>query len=176
VPRSIPEYLKQRLDPSQYRRLEAMSQGFTRPLFAIDPSTGRFEAALDLDPDKIEDDRTLDALCLACELLSEAGVEFDLTSPVVEQAAPSGTIQLTFDFPSEEESVYLRFQKLLRENTDPGAGFHADFQNYPWGYRVVVDLVYHGDLDYQRKKDILDWLLLISKRKDKGDPFQGSRL
>lgn len=176
VPHSIPQYLKQRLDPSHFDRLRSISQDFTRPLFALDPQTGRFEAAADLEPEEIDDEMTLDALCFACELLSDADVAFDVADPVIEQVEPAGTIQLSFDFPNEDDQVFRRFKDLLRENTDPAAGFHTQFQKYPWGHRVVIDLFFRDDLDYQRKKDHLDLLLLVAQRRSRGLPFQGTRL
>lgn len=172
---SIPQYLQERLSPAHYRALHEISDGFTRPLFAYDAESRRFECAEGFDPDALDDD-AVDALCLACELLSDAGLSFDLASPLIESSQAPGVIRLTYDFSQEEEETYDRFRGLLHENTSPDAGFRTDFQKYPWGHRVVVDLEFQSDFDYQQKKDVIDLMLLVAKRRLKDNPFFGNRL
>lgn len=176
MPPSIPEYLKERLPADLYERLRVVSEGFSKPLFAVDPETGRFECAADFDPDEMGDPAILDALCIACELLSDADLPFDCTEPVVEAVESRGEIRLTYDFTAEEGDVFQRFRDLLRENTPADAGFQTDFQKYPWGHRVVVDLGFQSDFDYQRKKDFLDLMLLVARRRSNHVPFFGKRL
>lgn len=173
---SIKEYLKERLSPPLYERLREASRDFTRPLFAVDPDTGRFECAADLDEAELDETQVLDALCLACELLTEAGVAFDPSDPLLEASGPSGSIDLVFDFTVEEEDVFQRFKALLAENAPPDAGFETDFQKYPGGRRVRVRLSYSSDFDYQQKKDIVDLMLLVARRQTKNVPFFGKRL
>lgn len=174
--RSIREYLRERLPEALYESLREASQDFTRPLFAIDPETGRFEVAADLDEAEPGDSPALDALCLACELLSEADLDVDAADPLLEREDEAGEIELTYEFNADEEDVYHRFKALLSENATPAAGFQADFQKYPWGYRVVVRITYASNFDYQAKKDIIDLMLLVAKRRAKDVPLFGKRL
>jgi len=130
---SIAQYLRDRLDPGQYQLLQKVSRGFTRPLFALDPETGRFECAAELDDEEVEDPSVLDALCVACELLEASGVSFDPQDPALEPSASSGTVELTFDFPDEDEDALVRFKAMLAENASADAGIHADYQKYTRG-------------------------------------------
>lgn len=172
---SILEFLKERLSPSHFQALHDISDGFSRPLFAYDPTSRRFECAGGFDPDET-DEEAIDALCLACELLSEADVAFDPASPLIESAEERGVVRLTYDFTKEDEAVYERFKRLLLENASPAAGFKTDFQKYPEGYRVVVDLEFQSDFDYQQKKGIVEVMLLVARRRSKGAPLLGNRL
>lgn len=172
---SILEYLKERLSPDHFQALRDISEDFHRPLFTYDPKTRRFECAGGFDPDET-DEEAIDALCIACELLSEAGIPFDLASPLIESDDEPGVVRLTYEFTKEEEAVYDRFKKLLRENATPAAGFKTDFQKYPGGFRVVVDLEFQTDYDYQQKKGIVELMLLVAKKRSKGAPILGNRL
>lgn len=174
---SIAQYLRDRLDPGQYQLLQKVSRGFTRPLFALDPETGRFECAAELDDEEVEDPSVvLDALCVACELLEASGVSFDPQDPALEPSASSGTVELTIDFPDEDEDALVRFKAMLAENASADAGIHADYQKYPGGVQARIRLAYSSDFDYQRKKDLIDFVLQVAKRRAKDDPLSGSRL
>jgi len=176
VAQSIRDYLKERLSPPLFERLREGSAGFSRPLFVVDPDTGRFECAAHLGDEELDDTSFVDALCVACELLTESKAVFDPSDPLLEPPASSGTVELTYDFVAEEEEVFRRFKALLKENATAAAGFQTDDQKYPWGHRVRIKLSYASDFDYQSKKDIIDLMLLVARRRAKGAPIFGKRL
>ena len=113
------------------------------------------------------DPAILDALCIACELLSDAGLPFDWQSPVVESVESRGEIRLTYDFTVEEDDVLQRFRDLLRENTPADAGFQDGFPEVPLGSSGRRRPGFQSDFDYQQKKDFLDLMLLVARRRSK---------
>jgi len=172
---TVASYLKARMTRETYDRLEAASMGWTKPLFVHDRETGLFECNCLVDGDDDEPDAVLDALCLACELLSESGLDFSGDRSIATDD-DSGSIDLEYTFSLEEEDVYRLFRRLLEDLTATEAGIHARFQKYVGGFSVVVRLNFSHSYEYQRQKDAVGWLLHLARRRVADVPFRGTRL
>jgi len=172
---TVARFLKDRLPPHMYERLSGASAGFTRPLFAKDPQSGRFEFILDGDTAD-GDDLLVDAACTACDLLSESGLEFPHDRLVAADGDEKGEISLEFLFGEGEAPAYELFRKLLLDAGRRDTGLKARAEKLPGGYRVAVSIRYVSDFDYQRKKDSIDWMLHLARKKANDSPFSGRRI
>lgn len=175
---TLPEFLEEKLPFRMYQRLAEASAGWSIPLFAVDPETGRYECVppTDMLDDDSPDVELLDALCTACDLLSESAVDFDDVSAQIEAEDQPGQFLLTYRFEPEEEDVFRRFQSLVQENLAADAGISGDFQKLPWGFRAEISLSYANDFEYNQKKDSVEWMLDLARMRAADRPFGGQRV
>lgn len=177
---SVKEFLKQALPEDLYEILKQASVDWSEPIFARDPQTGAFECTLspdfdsDLDSD-LESD-FVDAACFACDALSESGHSFDGDPAVAGSEKSAGSIKLEYQFSLDEEREFEVFQGLLEEMTATDAGIEGQFQKYPWGFAAYIHLRFQSDIDYQRKKDAIDWLRQVARMRANRLPIRGSKL
>lgn len=163
----------QRMPDDLYRRLAEASGGFSEPIFVRDPESGRYECAL-FDESAEDDDVLIDAACMACELLSDAGDTFTGDPLLGDEQSGPGEVRVEYRFDAEEEAIYQAFRRML-ELRSPN-GIRAEFRRQAWGHMASVTISYVSDFDYQRKKDSVDWLLHLARKRATNSPISGKKL
>ncbi len=174
-PVQIKEFLRERLSTSMYDRLKVASEDFTLPLFRRDPETGAYECVLD-DESTDDDELLIDAACTACELLAASRLEFVGDRSLTPDGDEKGEIRLEYRFDLDEEAVYDQFRRMLITPDQQSAGIRATTLKRLDGFLISVTMQYENDFDYQRKKDSLDWMLHLARKKANNSPFSGRKL
>lgn len=172
----VSAFLKASLPANLYTRLEKASQNWTKPIFARDPETGAYECLHDRLLAGDEDTELIDAVCMACELLSSAAGDFAHDKAIEREPDPSGSVRLEYRFRLEDEAIYEAVRERLEDLAAGDAGIRVNFQKYPWGNLAIVTVHYAHTFDYQRKKDAIDWVLQIARMQTKDVPFKGTRI
>lgn len=169
--------MKASLPPALYDRLTAASKGWSLPLFGRDPETGAYEYLHSIaDDGQDEDLELLDAACLAAEILTESGLDFEGDPAIAPFGDEGGTVSLEYHFGADEEPLAYAFRRRLEDLAAADAGISWDFQKYPVGFLANVRLRFRHDEEYQRKKDAVDWALQLARAEVSGRPFLGRRL
>ncbi|MBO8126547.1 MAG: hypothetical protein H0Z38_04835 [Firmicutes bacterium] len=125
-----------------------------------------------LDPEE------LDLLFHCCQLLNdEAGekVKRALAKGPVQEEEFTFYYHFTLDTSGATRNtpeVAYAFIKLLQSNP----GFRYNVEELPGEVWVEVTISYLSDLEFQRKKDVLDWLIQVARNQSRNSPFKGSTL
>jgi hypothetical protein len=145
------EVLRQHLDADSINALEALVNQRGDLPFEYDPTTKRFEPALDEFDPETTDENFFDTVLTACDILSAHIDSLDLQS--VSHTAPTkvGQTDLQFSFDSDDPQLEV-FYKLIRPLTKDNE-IAVNLNKQPGIVTVVVTLYYFGEQDYQQKKD-----------------------
>ncbi len=175
--RNVASYLRSSLPDHLYARLQDVTDDWSVPIFVRNPYNGEFECLHDRVLAADEDNELIDAVCMACELLTNA-VDEDFSDDIAIEtdSDPAGSVTFEYRFSTEDEEVFHAVRARLKDLAATDAGISVKFQKYPGGNLAIVTVTYAHTFDYQRKKDAIDWVLQIARRQTKDDPFKGSRI
>lgn len=172
---NLDSFFGHRLTSDDLERLRLIAQ--SGQVFEYHQSEDSFELVEGLGWEQELDPDDLDLLLYCCQLLTEEAsdkIKGELGQRV------SGEEEQPFFFIFEDDMdratrngspVAQAFIELLKKGTD----FRYKVEELPGEIRIEVIITFRSDLEYQRKKEELEWLIQVARNKAGERPFRGTK-